>query len=92
MKIFLISALLAAASLYAQSTRGSIGGEVTDAAKKPVLGASVALVQQETNQKRTAVTSAEGEFLVTLLPPGAYRFWKWTRRGIAATSRNCCSI
>jgi hypothetical protein len=72
-KIFLISALLAAASLYAQSTRGSIGGEVTDAAKKPVLGASVALVQQETNQKRTAVTSAEGEFLVTLLPPGAYR-------------------
>ena len=73
MKIFLISVLLAASSLYAQSTHGSIGGEVTDAAKKPVSGASVALVQEETNQKRTAVTGAQGGFLLTLLPTGAYR-------------------
>ena len=71
MKAFYISILLAAA-VYGQSPRGSIGGEVTDAAKKPVAGAAVSLVQQETNKKRTAVTDAQGDFLVTLLAPGAY--------------------
>jgi outer membrane receptor protein involved in Fe transport len=72
-KASLISILLAAASLYAQSTRGSIGGQVTDAAKKPVSGAVVALVNQETNKKRTAVAGPQGDFLVTLLDPGTYR-------------------
>jgi len=72
-KAFLIFILLAGAALDAQSTRGSIGGDVTDAAKKPLSGATVTLVQQETDQKRTAATGAQGEFLVTLLAPGAYR-------------------
>ena len=58
---------------YAQSFRGSIGGEVTDEVKKPIAGASVVLVQEETNKKRTATTGAQGDFLVTLLAPGAYR-------------------
>jgi len=71
-KTFLFSILLASLSLYAQSTRGSIGGQVTDAAKKPVSGASVTLVQQETNQKRTVITGPQGEFLATLLAPGVY--------------------
>ena len=73
MKISLISLLLATASLYAQSTRGSIGGQVTDAAKKPLSGAAVSLVAEETNRKHTAVTGPQGEFLVTLLDPGTYR-------------------
>ena len=73
MKVSLISILLAAASLYGQSTRGSIGGQVTDAAKKPVSGAAVALVDRETNKKRTAVSGPQGDFLVTLLDPGTYR-------------------
>ncbi len=73
MKTFLISILLATFSLYGQSTRGSIGGQVTDAAKKLISGASVSLIEQETNQKRNAVTDAQGEFLITLLPPGPYR-------------------
>ena len=72
MKAFLIAALLAA-PIYAQSLRGSIGGEVTDDANKPVLGASVTLVQEETNKKRTATSGAQGEFLLTLLAPGTYR-------------------
>ena len=73
MKASLISILLAAASLYAQSTRGSIGGQLTDAAKKPVSGAAVTLVEQETNKKRTAVSGLQGDFLITLLDPGTYR-------------------
>ncbi len=73
MKASLISILLAAASLYAQSTRGSIGGQITDAAKRPVSGAAVALVERETNKKRTAASGPQGDFLITLLDPGTYR-------------------
>lgn len=73
MKALLIFILLAAVSLYAQSTRGSIGGQVTDAARKPVAGAAVALVDLETNQKRSAVSGPHGDFLITLLDPGTYR-------------------
>lgn len=73
MKTSLISLLAATASLYGQSTRGSIGGQVTDAAKRPVSGAAVALVAQETNRKHVTVTGPQGEFLVTLLDPGTYR-------------------
>jgi hypothetical protein len=72
-KALLSSILLAAASLYAQSTRGSIGGQVIDPVKKPVPGARVALVNEETNQKRTTVTGVKGDFLITLLDPGTYR-------------------
>lgn len=73
MKTALTTLLLAATSLYAQSTRGSIGGQVTNSARQPVPGASVALVAHETNQKRTAMAGEQGDFLITLLEPGAYR-------------------
>jgi hypothetical protein len=59
--------------VYAQTLRGSIGGEVTDAAKKPLAGASVQLVQEETGKKRTARTDSAGDFTITLLPAGSYR-------------------
>src|SRR4051812_41109415 len=59
--------------VYAQTLRGSIGGEVTDAARKPLSSASVTLVQEETNKKRTTQTGPKGEFTVTLLAPGTYR-------------------
>ena len=62
MKLILLSTLLAVTPVHAQTLRGSIGGEVTDAAKKPLSGASVALVQEETNKKRTAHAGAKGEF------------------------------
>ena len=72
--------------VYAQTLRGSIGGEVTDAAKKPLAGASVALVQEETNKKRTAQSGAQGDFTITLLRPERTGS-KWNRRAIAGTSR-----
>jgi hypothetical protein len=72
-KAFLACTLLAVAPAYAQSLLGSIGGEVTDQARRPLSGASVTLVQEETNKKRTAVTGTQGEFLLILLAPGTYR-------------------
>jgi hypothetical protein len=72
-KASLISILLAAASLYAQSTRGSIGGQITDAARKPISGGAVTLVERDTNKMRTAISGPQGDFLITLLDPGTYR-------------------
>ncbi len=57
----------------AQSLRGSISGQVADASAKPVPGAQVRLVHEETNKSRTAVTDAQGEFVLSLLPSGSYR-------------------
>jgi hypothetical protein len=56
-----------------QSLRGSIVGRVTDVSSKPIAGAYVVLVEQETNRKRTAKTSGNGEFAATVLPAGTYR-------------------
>ena len=72
-KALLASSLLVVAPAYAQSLRGSIGGEVTDQEKKTLSGVSVILVHEETNQKRTAVTGPQGEFLLVSLAPGTYR-------------------
>jgi hypothetical protein len=72
-KAFPIAILLAAASLNAQSTRGSIGGQITDAAKNPIAGAPVALVERDTNKKRVTTSGPHGDFLITLLDPGTYR-------------------
>lgn len=57
----------------AQTVRSIIGGEVTDTAGKPVASASVTLIREETNTKRSVITSAQGSFTVTMLAPGAYR-------------------
>ncbi len=73
MKTLLISILLTTVSLSAQSTRGSIGGEITDAAKKPLSGAAVTLTDRDTNRKRTVAAGKQGDFRITLLDPGTYR-------------------
>jgi hypothetical protein len=56
-----------------QSVRGSIGGTVTDASHKVLSGAGVTLTDEATNKKREAITDARGEFLISLVAPGAYR-------------------
>ncbi len=57
----------------AQSLLGTIAGHITDSTERPIAGVQVVLVQEATNRRRSAVTSAEGDFVVTLLPPGPYR-------------------
>ncbi|MFB3094276.1 MAG: carboxypeptidase-like regulatory domain-containing protein, partial [Candidatus Acidiferrales bacterium] len=64
---------LLAPEAYPQSLRGSIGGVVTDASQLPLPDVRVSLVHEGTNKSRTATTDAQGEFLVSLLPPGSYR-------------------
>jgi len=70
--LVLCGLLLSAWPARSQSLRGSIVGRVTDASKRPLPNADVVLVDEETNRKRTAKTSANGEFAATLLPAGRY--------------------
>ena len=72
--LVLCGLLLSAWPARSQSLRGSIVGRVTDASKKPLPNADVVLVDEETNRKRTAKTSANGEFAASLLPAGRYYF------------------
>jgi hypothetical protein len=65
--------LLSAGPASSQSLHGSIVGRVTDASNKPLANADVVLVDEETNRRRNAKTSANGEFAATLLPAGTYR-------------------
>ncbi len=60
---------LAAAPALAQT--GGMKGKVVDAENKPVDGATVTLVQQDTNSKFN-LKSKKGEFLQIGLPPGNY--------------------
>lgn len=64
--------LLAACSVWAQSQRASITGEVTDPAGAAVAGAKVVAAHVETNVVTTAVTNTSGVYLVSNLDIGLY--------------------
>ncbi len=57
----------------AQSVLGAVAGIITDADRKPLSGASVQIIQTDTDRRRQTVTDAAGEFTFSSLPPGAYR-------------------
>src|ERR1035438_9988728 len=57
----------------AQTVLGMLEGRVTDAAGKAVPGATVTLTVEETGQKLDAVTDANGQYHLMLLPPGPAR-------------------
>jgi hypothetical protein len=63
---------LAAAPARAQVLYGSIVGTVTDAQGAHVPGATVTIVNKETNLTRDAVTNEEGQYSLTNVLPGPY--------------------
>jgi Carboxypeptidase regulatory-like domain len=72
-KLFpLILLLLLASSIDAQTYRGSIRGTVTDPNKAVIPAASITLSSKETNEQRTSVTNAAGDYAVSSLPPGTF--------------------
>jgi cytochrome c-type biogenesis protein CcmH/NrfG len=62
---------LAAAAAPAWAQTGGMKGKVVDAENKPVDGATVTLLQADTNSKFTLKTK-KGEFMQIGLPPGNY--------------------
>jgi hypothetical protein len=64
--------LLAGRTAYAQSTTGTISGRVTDAQGLAIPGATVTATSPNLQGVRKTVTSENGDYILTLLPSGAY--------------------
>ena len=71
--LLLLSFLTLELSALGQTYRGSIRGTVTDSSQARLTGALVKVVNAGTNDIRTTTSSDDGEFIVSLLPPGSYR-------------------
>src|SRR4030095_11953157 len=69
----LLLVLVLAASVAAQTYRGSIRGTITDPNKAVVAGATLSLTNKETGEQRTSITDAAGEYAISSLPPGSYK-------------------
>ena len=65
-------AIVCITPVMAQSTTGSIGGTVTDASGAPVAGATVTATNEGTNSQASAVTAADGGYVLDGLRPAPY--------------------
>src|SRR5579872_4931256 len=63
--------LLAAASV-GQTTNGSIVGDIVDAQRAAVVGATVTVKEVDTGVTRTVASDTGGSYRVFPLPPGRY--------------------
>ena len=61
------------AQAFAQLITADILGTVTDAAGALLPNAKITVVNTDTSEARTTVTSGSGDFFINLLPPGPYR-------------------
>lgn len=59
-------------ALFGQAFTGTISGSVTDPGGATVAGATIRSRNEATGDSRQTATSAEGLFLLSQLPPGAY--------------------
>jgi hypothetical protein len=65
--------LLLASAVPAQTGTSSIRGQVMDPKGQAIAGATVTLVNTETNASRNQVSNENGSFAFDLVQPGAYR-------------------
>src|SRR5215469_15034717 len=65
--------LALAQGAFGQGITGSITGNVIDASRTSVAGATVTVRQADTDLTRTVTTSDNGSFVVTQLAPGKLR-------------------
>src|SRR5688572_32273206 len=71
--VCLVVAMLALPGIAgAQSTTGTISGRVVDSQDRSVPGVTVTVESPNLQGVRTAVTAENGDYLLTLLPPGTY--------------------
>jgi len=69
---FVFILICCAASAFSQSqVTGRLAGTITDEKGAVINGAQVVAVNQTTNDERTVVTDATGNYYISLLLPGA---------------------
>jgi hypothetical protein len=93
------SLLLASASLFAQDSRGSISGVVTDAQAAGIPKAKVVITNIETGVDTVLHTNERGAYVAPLLLPGQYRvaaeqegFKRATRDGVSLSVNDSLQI
>ena len=70
--LWLLVAVLAADGAAAQSTSGTISGRVVDGQGRTAPGVTITAQSPALQGTQTVVTSENGDFIVTQLPPGLY--------------------
>src|SRR5689334_15915934 len=70
--VCLVAALLAASSVFAQSTAGTISGRVVDPSGAPIAGGEVHVINQVDRNTRTFTTTPTGDFVFPNLDPATY--------------------
>ena len=71
--LVVVCVALSASIAAAQSTTGTISGRVTDSQGLPLPGVTVVATSPNLQGARETVTSENGDYILTLLPPGTYR-------------------
>lgn len=71
--LFVLLLSAAASAMQAQTVRGAINGIVSDSARKPVAGATVEILNEDTGRITSVKSLANGTYATTFLAPGAYR-------------------
>ena len=71
--LLLVFLLCLTTSVGAQTHRGSVRGTVYDPNKAAIPGASLKLINQATNETRSAISDSQGEYAISSLPTGSYR-------------------
>lgn len=71
--LFIALSLLVAAPVAAQPLRAAVRGIVRDASGALAGGVKATVTHRETNLVRSVETTADGQYVVTALPPGPYR-------------------
>jgi trimeric autotransporter adhesin len=70
---FFILSLLTAWPALAQSYQGTLRGAVSDGGDRALGGATLTLVNEQTNVSRTTVTNDAGEYVFERVDPGRYK-------------------
>jgi hypothetical protein len=68
-----VGVIFIAAPAAAQSTTGTISGRVVDSQGLALPGVTVTATSPNLQATRETVTSENGDYILTLLPPGTYR-------------------
>jgi len=69
----ILALLLSQVPTFAQTSKGSIRGTITDATGSQRSDVKITIINEETEETRTTISNGQGEFIVPQLPPGTYR-------------------
>jgi hypothetical protein len=82
---------LCAGSGLAQTSKGSIGGTVTDASDAVIVGASVTAKNNDTGEVRSAATGANGQYRIDAVELGSYEV-TFTETGFAPLTLDAITV